>query len=341
MTPKAAGLRYVTDTVPGIRRRRCGRGFAYSHSSGRPVRAARVVRRIRALAIPPAWTDVWICPDPSGHIQATGRDGLGRKQYRYHDAWSRVRGEAKFASLLQFAAALPRLRSRIARNLRRDTLDRRRVTAAAVRLLDAIHIRVGNQEYTRRSGARGLTTLHNRHLRVRGDCFALRYRAKGGRERHVQACDRILARLMRRCQDLPGQELFRYRNGEGAVAALTSSDVNDYIHEAIGEKFTAKHFRTWAGTVLAVQALQPRAEEGKHSRRALNAAVDEVARHLGNTKTVCRKYYIHPALTEAFIDGRLSDAIAGANPERAPKRLRADERLTYALLHTLTTAGRR
>lgn len=331
----APDLRYVSDAAPGIRRRRRGRGFAYMHPNGRPVRDERVVHRIRALAIPPAWTDVWICPDPRGHIQATGRDRLGRKQYRYHAAWSEARGEAKYAALLRFAAALPRLRRRIARDLKREALDRQRITAAAVRLLDTTHIRVGNREYTRRSGARGLTTLREEHVRLNGDCVALHYRAKGGQLRRLHTCDRSLARAMRRCQDVAGQTLFQYRDADGELVALTSTDVNTYIGEAGGGDFTAKDFRTWAGTVLAVGALRRRVHGGRRSVRALNAALDEVARHLGNTRAVCRKYYVHPAITAAYLDGRLADALERGAAVRTPARLLAEERLAFGVLRVL------
>lgn len=330
-------LRYVEDAGAGIRRRRRGKGFSYLHPNGRAVRDAQVLARIRALAIPPAWDDVWICADPDGHIQATGRDALGRKQYRYHEGWSRIRGEAKFAGQLQFAEALPRLRRRVARDLRRTDMDRLRVTAVAMRLLDATHIRVGNREYARRNGSRGLTTLQDQNLQVRGDRFALRFRAKGGQRRRVEIHDPALARLMRRCRDMPGEELFRYRDDSGELATLTATDVNGYIREAMGGDFTAKDFRTWAGTVVAVAALQPYAREGRHSRRALNAAIDTVAEHLGNTRTVCRKYYIHPAVIEAFLDRRLAQALDQLDPGCAPARLRADERRTYALLASLVS----
>ena len=302
---RLAGLRYVSETGPGFRRRRAGRGFVYVDAAGRRVRHAGTLRRIRALVIPPAWTDVWICASPHGHIQAVGRDARGRRQYRYHARWRQVRDETKYARILVFARALPGIRRRVARDLGRPGLDRARVLATVVRLLETTLIRVGNEEYVRANGSFGLTTLRNRHVTVRGPEIRFSFRAKGGQRRTVGLRDPRLARIVRRLHDLPGQELFQYVDEAGDRQAITSGDVNGYLREIAGEEFTAKDFRTWAGTVLAALAL---AEvrlftTTRQARRNIVRAVERVAGHLGNTPAICRSSYIHPGVLQAYRDG--------------------------------------
>src|SRR5438477_1948413 len=250
---RAAGLRYVSDQSPGLRRKRAGKGFTYVDSGGRTLRDAETIDRIKRLAVPPAWTDVWICPDPRGHLQATGRDARGRKQYRYHPRWREARDETKYGRMLDFGRALPRLRERVRRDLGREGMPREKVVAAIVRLLDCGYLRVGNPEYARENASFGLTTLRDEHARVRGERLRLRYTGKSGKVQELDIQDPRLARIVKRCQDLPGQELFRYLDDEGRPRAVASEDVNEYLRETAGEDFTAKDFRTWAGTVLAAR----------------------------------------------------------------------------------------
>ncbi len=304
---QAARLRYVNDHDPGIRRLSAGKGFRYVGSNGRPVRAADDLGRIRSLAIPPAWTDVWICPHADGHLQATGRDARGRKQYRYHPRWHAVRDETKYHRMIAFARALPGLRARVEHDLALPGLPREKVLAALVRLLETTLIRVGNEEYARQNGSFGLTTMRDRHATFAGDGVRFRFRGKSGVHHAVSISDRRLARIVRRCQDLPGQELFQYLDAEGAPHVVGSDEVNAYLREAMGEEFTAKDFRTWAGTVLAAQALREfeAFDSQAQAKRNLVAAIEAVAKRLGNTKTVCRKCYVHPAVVDAYLDGSL------------------------------------
>ncbi len=333
---KAARLRYADDTRAGITRRRAGAGFSYRRPGGAALRDRIELRRIRRLAIPPAWTDVWISPDPRGHLQATGRDARGRKQYRYHDRWKETRDETKYARLAEFARALPKLRARTDADLRRSGLPRERILATVVRLLEATLIRVGNDEYARDNGSFGLTTMRGRHVDVSGSRIAFRFRGKGGIQHEVDLTDRRLARVVARLQELPGQDLFQYLNGDGEARTVTSDDVNDYLREITGEDFTAKDFRTWAGTVLAARALldlgPPR--NGRAATRNVNAAIDRVAHRLGNTRAVCRRCYVHPAIVDGYVDRSLFD---GRRPRvTRPRRssgLAADERQVLALLH--------
>jgi DNA topoisomerase-1 len=302
---QAASLRYVNDTRPGIRRKRAGRHFRYLGPDGRPVRGADDLARIRALAVPPAWTDVWICPSPRGHIQATGRDARGRKQYRYHPRWRAMRDETKYTRMLGFGEALPRLRKTVEQHLGLPHLPREKVLATVVRLLDCTAMRVGNPEYARANNSFGLTTMRNQHAEVSGARVRFQFRGKGGKLHHVDIADRRAARVIRRCQELPGQELFQYVDDEGQTHTIDSDDVNVYLREVTGNDFTAKDFRTWAGTVLASVALQhvepPRSK--RHGRRNLLRAIESVAERLGNTPTVCRKSYIHPAVIGAYLQG--------------------------------------
>jgi DNA topoisomerase-1 len=326
---RAAGLRYATDARPGITRHRAGRGFTYRDVDGRTIRDPEQRRRITALAIPPAWTDVWICPWPNGHLQATGRDDRGRKQYRYHADWHERRGTEKFDRMLAFARALPRIRRRCDADLARPGLPREKVLAAVVRLLELTLIRVGNDEYARLNRSFGLTTLRDRHARVEGTSVRFRFRGKSGATHEVGLRDRRLASLIRRCQELPGQELFQYVDEDGEVRDIASDDVNGYLRDASGGDFTAKDFRTWAGTVLAyraLRALQPE-DGGAAARKNVVEAIRRTADRLGNTPAVARGSYVHPAVLEAYMDGQLGGALVEAAEEQVapPNEATPDE----------------
>lgn len=305
---KNAGLRYVTDEGRGVRRKRAGRGFSYVDPDGRAITDERELRRIRRLAIPPAWTDVWIGPDPRGHIQATGRDARRRKQYRYHERWREVRDETKFERMLEFAKSLPRIRRRVDRDLARAHLTRDRVLATIVRLLETSLIRVGNDEYARENRSYGLTTLREKHVRVVGTRVTFIFRGKSGKEHEVDVQDPRVARVIRRLQELPGQELFRYLDDEGEARTVDSADVNEYLREISGDEFTAKDFRTWAGTVHAARELCAigSADGTGAATRNLTEAIKVVAARLGNTPAVCRRCYIHPAVMRAYLEGKLT-----------------------------------
>lgn len=295
----AARLRYVSDSEPGIRRIRAGRTFRYRDTKGAPVTDAATLERIRAIAIPPAWREVWICPTASGHIQAVGRDARRRKQYRYHQRWREVRDETKFARLLELGLALPRIRRRVRRDMRRPGLPRDKVLATIVHLLDTTFIRVGNPEYARDNGSYGLTTLRNRHVSVRGPRLRLEFQGKGGKRHTVDVEDRRVAEIVRHCQDLPGQQLFQYLDEAGQCQTINSSDVNDYVRQTAGDEFTAKDFRTWAGSVLALDCLRRcRAKSQRLTKKDVNASVVAVAESLRNTPAICRKSYIHPAILD-------------------------------------------
>lgn len=301
---KAVGLRYVTDAGPGMRRRRAGKGFAYIGADGKAVRDREALTRIRALAIPPAWTDVWICPSANGHLQATGRDARGRKQYRYHARWREVRDETKYGRMIAFAEALPRIRRRVERDLERPGLEREKVLATVVRLLETTLIRVGNEEYARANDSFGLTTLRNRHVEVNGSTLRFEFYGKSGRRHRITLDDPRLARIVKRCRDIPGYELFQYLDDDGERRSIDSTDVNEYLREAAGEEFTAKDFRTWGGTVLAAIALcgfEPCDCEAE-AKKNVARAIEMVAERLGNTPAVCRKCYVHPAVIEAYLE---------------------------------------
>ena len=299
---REAGLRYVSDQAPGLTRRGRGAHVRYFDARGRPVRSRQTLNRIRRLAIPPAWTQVWICAAADGHIQATGRDGRGRKQYCYHTDWSTVRDQAKFDRMIAFARALPRIRRRVARDLRRPRLDREKVLAAVVRLLETTHVRIGNEEYAQQNRSFGLTTLRNRHVRIGRGTIHFEFRGKSGKAHEVNLHDPRLAILVRRIQELPGQELFQYLDAEGRAQRIDSSDVNEYLREVAGMEFSAKDFRTWAGTVLAAEVLAGlgRPANPAGTKTNVRAAINQVAARLGNTPAVCRKCYIHPAVLEAY-----------------------------------------
>jgi DNA topoisomerase-1 len=318
---KAAGLRYVTDSVPGITRRRAGKSFSYRDPDGHPI-TPEVLARLRALAIPPAWTGVWICPDPRGHLQATGRDARGRKQYRYHNEWRAIRDAHKFDRILIFARALPQIRARVDADLRRHGLPREKVLATVVRLLETTMIRVGNAEYARENRSFGLTTIRHRHVEINGSTIVFEFRGKGGKVHKVSTRDRRLARVVRACHELPGQELFQYLDDDGVRHDVDSAHVNGYLQEITGEPFTAKDFRTWAGTVLASLALSEfeNFDTKAAAKRNVTRAIEQVANHLGNTVAVCRKSYIHPAILDSYLDGSLLEFLKG----RVEEALRDD-----------------
>ncbi|HZF07789.1 MAG TPA: DNA topoisomerase IB [Thermoanaerobaculia bacterium] len=310
---RAAGLRYVTDTLPGLRRRRSGKGWTYLDPAGKVIRDPEERVRIDALAIPPAWTDVWICPRANGHLQATGRDARGRKQYRYHPDWREVRDETKFGRMLAFAQALPGMRARVEEDLKQKGMPREKVLAAVVKLLETTLIRVGNDEYARQNESYGLTTLHSDHVEVSGSSIRFEFRGKSGVEHKVGLRDRRLARIIERCQELPGEELFRYVDEEsGELHSVGSGDVNDYLREITGQDFTAKDFRTWGGTVLTLFALSRigPADTATERKKNIVEAVKQVAKALRNRPATCRKFYIHPAVLAAYDEGTLLEVAA-------------------------------
>jgi DNA topoisomerase-1 len=306
---RAAGLTYVSHESPGITRRRAGHGFTYLDAQGKPTHDPETLARIRALVIPPAWEDVWICPSPRGHIQAVGRDARGRRQYRYHDKFREVRDANKYGHMLRFVKALPKIRRHVQRDLRENGMPREKVLAAVVKLLETTLIRVGNEEYAHQNNSYGLTTIHNNHARVHGSTIEFRFRGKSGVKHAIDLTDPRLAKIVRKCQDLPGEELFAYLDENGAAHDVRSEDVNAYLRQITGEDFTAKDFRTWAGTVLAARALQEFERVDSQAARKKNVvrAVESVAKRLGNTKAVCRKCYIHPQIIESYMDGSLID----------------------------------
>ena len=304
---KAAGLRYVSDDSPGISRRKAGKAFAYVDPAGKAVKDDETHGRIKSLAIPPAWTDVWICPDPRGHIQAVGRDQRGRKQYRYHPRWRKVRDETKYEKMIAFVRALPAIRRRVKKDLALPGLPREKVLAAVVRLLETTLIRVGNDEYASQNNSYGLTTLRDHHAKISGGTLRFRFRGKSGIRHEIDLDDPRLAKIVRKCQELPGEELLQYVDDDGRVRDIGSGDVNEYLREISGRDFTAKDFRTWAGTVLAARALQEFTEVDSQAQAKKNvvAAIERVAEKLGNTRTVCRKCYVHPAVIDSYMDGSL------------------------------------
>jgi len=295
-----AGLRYVDDRIPGITRRRRGRNFVYLDPSGSPIRDEHELVRIRALAIPPAYRDVWICPIPHGHIQATARDDRGRKQYRYHKRWREVRDEVKYHRLAAFGKVLPKIRATVARDLRAPGLSRRKVLALVITLLERTAIRIGNEEYAKTNKSFGLTTLRARHVQVHGAKINVCFRGKTGREHHVTLNDARIAKIIRRCRDLPGEELFTYIDDDGTPSAISSEDVNDYLREIAGEDFSAKDFRTWVGTVECIHSLAEPATDKPDAKRRINEALRRACERLGNTPAVCRKAYVHPAILDAY-----------------------------------------
>jgi DNA topoisomerase-1 len=330
------GLRHARDDRPGFTRRRSGRGFSYRDVDGRPIRDRETIERIRKIVIPPAWTDVWICPAPNGHLQATGRDARGRKQYRYHARYRSRRDSAKFERLIAFAKALPAIRKQVEHDLALPGLPREKVVAAVVRLLELTLIRVGNDEYARLNRSFGLTTLRNRHAAVEGTAITFRFRGKSGQQHEVGLRDRRLAGVVRRCRDLPGQELFQYVGEDGVPHDIASDDVNAYL-AAIAPGITAKDFRTWAGTVLAYRALRAigKGTTDREKQRNIAAAIRETADNLGNTPAVARQAYVHPAVVDAYLDGRIRTALmtAAEDTDDPPGATDPDEeRAVVALL---------
>jgi DNA topoisomerase-1 len=319
---KLAGLRFVRDDGPGIGRRRMGKEFRFVDRQGKIVGDEDTLVRIRAMAIPPAWENVWICDDPKGHIQATGRDEKGRKQYRYHPAWRETRDDVKYGRMLAFGKALGKIRRKVNRDLRAKGLPRRKVVAAVVRLLETSLIRVGNDEYAKTNGSYGLTTMRDRHVEVEDTGIKFRFKGKSGVRHKVEVKDKRVAKVVKRCRELPGQELFQYEDDDGDIRDVGSGDVNEYLREATGEEFTAKDFRTWAGTVMAALALKEVEAFGTEAqaRKNIVAAVERVAERLGNTPSVCRKCYIHPAVLDAYLEGTMLEALES----RVDKELRKD-----------------
>jgi len=334
---EAAGLRYVTDALPGIRRRRHGRGFSYLDPDGRTVRERDVVRRIRSLVIPPGWTDVWICPIPDGHLQVTARDARGRKQYRYHPVFRERRDETKFARMLALSSVIQRIRERVEHDIALPGLPRAKVMATLVWLLERTLIRVGTAEYARENDSFGLTTLRRRHVVSDGAALRFEFRGKSGVSHAVSVADRRIVRIVQQCRELRGYELFKYIDDDGAKQTVEAEDVNAYLREIAGREITAKDFRTWAGTMLAAEALREMgpARTKKEAERNVVRAIDLTASHLGNTRSVCRKYYIHPVLIDAYLRG---DVLPPQGAQQAKERrgaggtLRRHEAETLAFL---------
>ncbi len=335
---REAGLRYVSDATPGIERKTAGEDFAYIGPDGKPVDDEKTLQRIRSLAIPPAWTEVWICPHPRGHIQAIGRDARRRKQYRYHPEYREIRDQDKYGRMVAFARALPKIRARVQRDMNRSALPREKVLATVVRLLETTMIRVGNEEYARENHSFGLTTMRTRHVRVKpSGAVRFLFKGKSGKEHQVEIADRRIARIIRQCQDLPGQELFQYVDGDGERHRVDSDDVNAYLREITGEDFTAKDFRTWAGTLLAARALQEmeRFDTKAQAKRNVIAAIETVAKQLGNTRAVCKKCYVHPGIIDAYLDGTMLDVFrrrAEEHIQTSLRKLRPEEAAVLAFL---------
>jgi DNA topoisomerase-1 len=342
LSAKAAGLRYVYDTRPGIARKRSGKGLRYIDPDGRAVRDKDILARIKSLVIPPAWTSVWICTNPNGHLQATGRDARGRKQSRYHPRWREVRDEAKYEHMLHFGEALPGIRKRVAHDLTLPGLPREKVLATLVRLLETTFIRIGNPEYARDNHSYGLTTMRRKHVEIDGARLTFHFKGKSGVEHTINLTDRRLSRIVKTCRDTPGYELFEYLDADGNPHTVCSSDVNDYLHEITDQHFTAKDFRTWAGTVLACLMLRDFAPCDSETQLKKNVveAIKSVARRLGNTPSVCRKCYVHPTVLECYLSGAMTQMakdIAPSNPDSkitaSVHALRPEEAALMNLLH--------
>ena len=338
----ASRLHYVSDLEPGIRRLRRGGGFTYMGADGERVADPAERRRISALAIPPAWRDVWISPDPDGHILATGRDSRGRKQYVYHPLWQELRCHNRFSALLEFGRVLPRMRAAIDRDLKLPALSRERVLALVVRLLETTLIRVGNREYAKQNDSYGLTTLRRRHVRRDGNQLRFSFRGKSGKEFRITLRDPRAANALRRCEELPGQEIFKYVDEGGAVRSVQSQDVNDYVRALCGPDFSAKDLRTWGGTVVAARALIEHAQAGKEkSPGAIKAAIKAAAHALGNTVAVARRHYVHPTILAAYEDGRLDAHGQAAARGRASRNLSFEERVVLRILRAERDASRK
>jgi DNA topoisomerase-1 len=332
-----AGLRYVSDDQPGYTRKAKGEDFEYFDTDGKPIRDETRLLRSRRLAIPPAYKDVWICPSPHGHIQATARDARGRKQYRYHERWREARDENKYDRMLVFGQALPKIRRQVNKDMELRDLPRNKVLATVVHLLGRTFIRIGNEEYARENKSFGLTTMRNRHVDVKGAKLSFSFRGKSGVKHEIDVSDRRLANIIRKLQDLPGQDIFQYEDETGEVRNVTSQDVNDYLQEITGEEFTAKDFRTWAGTVLTAMALnaQGPAENETQAKKNIKDAIAAVAKILGNTPTVCRKCYVHPVVLESYLDGDMIEGLKQKTEETLSENLedlRAEEAAVMSFL---------
>jgi DNA topoisomerase-1 len=338
LSAKEAGLRYVDVTIPGITRHRAGKGFSYRDARGNRITDKETRDRIASLAIPPAWNDVWICPFPNGHIQATGRDVKNRKQYRYHPRWREVRDETKYERMLQFGQALPEIRKRVDADLRRHGLPREKVLAAIVHLLETTLIRVGNDQYARTNKSFGLTTMRDRHVDINGTTLEFAFRGKSGVRHEIELRNPRLAKIVKRCQDLPGQDLFQYLDEHDQPHTVGSDDVNLYLREITGQDFTAKDFRTWAGTVLAAQALAEfeAVDTDTLAKKNVVSAIEAVASRLGNTTTICRKCYVHPAVIDAYFAGDTVETVktrVGRELTESLGALPPEEAAVLALLH--------
>lgn len=334
---KAAGLRYVSDTKPGLKRKRSGKGFRYVDTEGKTVRDKETLARIKSLVIPPAWTGVWISPHPKGHLQATGRDARGRKQSRYHPRWREVRDETKYERMMIFGAALPTIRERVEQDLGMPGLPRPKVLATIVRLMEVTLIRVGNEEYARQNQSYGLTTMRNKHVEVDGSTVTFHFQGKSRVQHTVDITDRRLARIVQRCQDIPGYELFQYVDNDGTHHSVDSADVNEYLREIAGQEFTAKDFRTWAGSVLACEMLWEfeKFESETEAKRNVVQAIKQVATRLGNTPSVCRKCYVHPVVLDCYMSGAMLEGVKRQVQEEEagePAALRRQEEALLKLL---------
>jgi DNA topoisomerase-1 len=343
---ESAGLRYVSDARPGIRRRKSGKSFTYTRADGSKLTEADVLRRIKALAIPPAWTDVWICPFTDGHMQATGRDAKGRKQYRYHPRFREMREGTKYEHVVQFAEALPAIRAKVREHMAMRGLPREKMLATVVHLLETTLIRVGNDEYAQQNNSYGLTTLKARHVAVDGNEVRFRFTGKSGKQWSLRVRDRRIAKIIRTCDELPGQELLQYLDENGKPQGVTSSDVNAYLKKITGSDITAKDFRTWAGTVLAAIALNEMKSFGSaaQAKRNLRAVIEKVAARLGNTPTICRKCYVHPEVLRSYLDGNLVLKIKSAveiELRDALPGLDAEEAAVLAMLRNRLAQGTR
>ncbi len=330
---ESAGLTYVSDVEPGIRRKKCGSGFVYFGVSEAKIKDAAILKRIRKLAVPPAWTDVWICPKSNGHLQATGRDARGRKQYRYHAAFREFRESTKYERMVEFAKSLPAIRATVKEHMALKGLPREKVLATVVDLLETTLIRIGNDSYAKENKSYGLTTLRNRHVAVNGSELRFNFKGKGGKIWRLQVKDRRIARIVRACQELPGQELFQYFDGNGELKDVTSSDVNAYLREITGRDVSAKDFRTWHGTILAAVALQElQGFEGKAAlKRNVKTAIQRVAARLGNTVTICRKCYVHPEILRAYAESQLILEIKDDAEEHGNSGIQLDPEETAVL----------
>lgn len=334
---KAAGLRYVLDDRPGIRREPEKDGFRYLDARGDTIDEEATLKRIKSLAIPPAWTEVWICPQANGHLQATGRDARGRKQYRYHAKWREVRDEVKYERMIKFGKALPQIRKEVDRALGLPGLPREKMLATIVYLLEATMMRIGNDEYARENKSYGLTTLRNRHVKIDGSAVEFSFRGKSGVFHKVKVNDRRLARIVQRSRELPGQDLFEYLDDDGQPHTINSSDVNDWLREISGEEYTAKDFRTWSGTVLAAIALQEfeKFDSEAQAKKNVVRAIETVAEKLGNTPSVCRKCYVHPAVLDAYMDGTMIEGLLARAEETLAEdlhELQPEEAAVLAML---------